>query len=84
MCLAAARTHCEHLARLEALLATKADIMKSEDHHQLIELDQEFHELIAERSEMNSSSKSCVGFTITSFACGTMDYAQSSNCWAYL
>ncbi len=46
--LAAARARPEHLVRLEELLAIKADIAKSEDHHHLIELDQDFHKLIAD------------------------------------
>ena len=46
--LASERALPEHMVALEELLVAKEEISDSEDHHELIELDQQFHQLIAE------------------------------------
>ena len=46
--LAAERARPEQLAVLEGLLVAKEYISESDDHHELIELDQQFHQIIAE------------------------------------
>ena len=47
-CLAAERARPEHLVVLDNLLVVKEDISESDDHHQMIELDHQFHQVIAE------------------------------------
>jgi DNA-binding GntR family transcriptional regulator len=46
--LASERALPEHMVALEELLLAKEEISDSDDHHALIELDQNFHQLIAE------------------------------------